>query len=97
MFSTKKISAKGKGASKPVKKAPVKTSGGAKTTGGWLGSGSGELGLDKWYGECLHAQHCASSQSTLNNYCISSSGAAFSRSIIACALFRTACLAKIRL
>lgn len=56
MFSTKKISAKGKPAAKaarkPVKKAPVKKAapGGAKNTGGWLGSGSGEISLDKWYG-----------------------------------------------
>ena len=56
VFSTKKISAKGKPAAKvvkkPVKKAAApKPSGGAKTTGGWLGSDSGDISLDKWYGE----------------------------------------------
>lgn len=83
MFSTKKISAKGKPAPKaapkrPVKKAPVKKaaparkpapksvkkaapakrSGGGKTTGPWLGSSSGAIGLDKWYGECLLSRSC---------------------------------------
>lgn len=60
VFSTKKISAKGKAApakkvvQKPAKKpAAPSRSGGAKTTGGWLGSGSGEANLDKWYGERL--------------------------------------------
>jgi hypothetical protein len=63
MFSTKKISAKGKAAPKPLKSAakaapkPVKkavkkvASTVGKTTGGWLGSGSGDIALDKWYGE----------------------------------------------
>lgn len=36
-----------KTASKPAS-APKRTSGGAKK-GGWLGTGSGDINLDKWY------------------------------------------------
>ena len=54
-----KVQALFKGSSKaaPAKKttaAPKKTSSG-KTSGGWLGSASGDINLDKWYVDYLDA------------------------------------------
>ena len=44
-----KGSAKAAPAKKTAKSAPAKKSSSGKSSGGWLGSASGDINLDKWY------------------------------------------------